>query len=483
MQITSFICNFAPLHNKTKYHFLQTFNGLSIMKAIKFNKALMLTAFAGLAFTSCSNSDDGDVKTPGNLTNYSFKLEKTAETFCSSNDITLGQKEQWYQKIQDFRGAGDEQNKQNHPYYFQHKDKAPTTDGNVDQAEKEFVLNYLSQHPNEGSTDFSHYNYYIQNVGGSYASYTTAPDMNNATSSVTGSNQMDFVEFKDQNGEWKHINDYNANYGPVALVLNTQITGARYHDSWGSNTWESKYKFYEIEYNGQKNLYLCFDYGTKKDGAGIAECCSDGVYNDWVIKVIPACDNDEPGNVDPVDPTPTPEQPSNEANGMVEVNLSAQDHKDEECSKLSVHVRDTCNFKVFIPVPATAYCEADDMYIVEKHYDKMSYNEQTTVMEREINGQNVTLTVTYVADGIYIESQGINAKVLEYCRNVYGDGITFEVWNYYNTEKLTREALLACLNQTSIEFTDKQPKEYKNTKVDINVDQTGKELDCTVTKK
>ncbi len=477
------------------------------MKALIFNKALLLTALAGLAFTSCSNNDDGDVEAPGNLTNYSFKLQKTAETFCSSNDIALGQNEDWYQKIQDFRTAGDEQNERNHPYYFLHKDKAPASNGNVDEAEKTFVLNYLSQHPNEGSTDFSHYNYYIQNVGGSKASYTTAPDMNNAKSSVIGSNQMDYLEFKNQNGEWKHFNDWNANYGPVALVLNTQITGARYHDSWGSNTWENKYKFYEIEYNGQKNLYLCFDYATKKDNAGIAECCTDGVYNDWVIKVIPACDDENNGgdvdptpDPDPVDPTPTPDpvdptptpdpdpaptpdKPSYENKGMVEVNLSAQDHKDEECSKLSVHVRDTCNFKVFIPVPATAYCEADDMYIVEKHYENMSYNEQTNVMEREINGQKVTLTVSYVADGIYIESQGINAKVLEYCRNVYGDGITFEVWNYYNIKKLTREELLKNLNEATIEFTDNQPYKYVNTIVAKNVDTKGNLLDCTVTKK
>ncbi len=472
------------------------------MKTLKLTKALMLTAFAGLAFTSCSNSDDGvDGNVPGNLTNYSFKLEKTAALQCSSNDIALAQNESRYQKIQDFINAGDDQNRVNHPYYFLHKDKCPADINKIDQAEKAFVLNYLAQHPNEGSTTFSHYNYYIQNVGGAYASYTTAPDMNNATQSVTGSNQMDDLKVKDQNGEWIHFLDYNANYGPVALVLNTQITGARYHDSWGSNNWENKYRFYEIEYNGQKNLYLCFDYATKKDG-NIPECCTDGVYNDWVVKVIPACDDEDNGggtvtpdpdpDPDPTpdptpDPDPDPVKPDQPVvvnnNGMVEVNLTAQDHKDEECSKLSVHVRDTCNFKVFIPVPATAYCEADDMYIVEKHYDKMSYNEQTNVMERVIDGQKVTLTVTYVAEGIYIESQGINAKVLQYCRNTYGDGITFEVWNYFNIEKLTRAQLIEKLNLSTIEFTDNQPKKYENTKVDDNVDANGNKLDCTVTKK
>lgn len=167
----------------------------------------------------------------------------------------------------------------------------------------------------------------------------------------------------------------------------------------------------------------------------------------------------------------------------MEVNLAAQDHKDDETSKLSVHVRDTVNFKVFIPVPATAYCAADDFYIVEKHYDNMSYNEQASTLEREINGQKVTIKLTYAPEGIYIESEGINAKVLEYCRNVYGDGITFEVWNAYNTEALSHLQLIQYLNQATIEFLDNQPGEYVNTIIDTNIDAEGNKLDCTVTKK
>ena len=471
------------------------------MKALKFNKALLLTAFAGLAFTSCSNSDDGDVETPGNLTNYSFKLQKTAETFCSSNDYTLGQWEEWYQKLCDFEKNSDNDLKNGgHSAYIKYKAYAPSESEDrgeaVSQAEYDYVMQYLKDHKDEGSKEFEHYNYYIQLVGKGNATYQTT-DWNNAVHTDMGPSKMDQLQVCDQNGNWKHFNDYNANDGKRTLVLNYKITDAKYHDSYGDQ-WYNYYKFYTIEYNGKKSMYLCFDYATHKD-SGNEDLQPDGIYDDWVIKVIPCCDINDNGepvdptpDPDPVDPTPTPDpvdptptpdpvQPSYENKGLVEVNLSAQDHKDEECSKLSVHVRDTCNFKVFIPVPATAYCEADDMYIVEKHYDNMSYNEQTNVMEREIDGQKVTLTVSYVADGIYIESQGINAKVLEYCRRVYGDGITFEVWNYYNIKKLTREELLECLNKATIEFTDELPYKYVNTIVAKNVDTKGNLLDCTVT--
>ena len=172
----------------------------------------------------------------------------------------------------------------------------------------------------------------------------------------------------------------------------------------------------------------------------------------------------------------------------MEVNLAAQDHKDEESSKLSVHVRDTVDFKVFIPVSNQYYCAKDDMFIVEKHYENLSYNEINSTLERVIDGQTVKLTVTYAAEGIYIESEGINAKVLKYCRNVFGDGITFEVWNYYNSS-ITRQQLLNLLNQSTIEFKPVQPREYINAfnKDEdgnyVNYDGEGNLLDCTVTKK
>lgn len=301
---------------------------------------------------------------------------------------------------------------------------------------------------------------------------------------MTGSNQIDYIELVNQDGVAKHINDYNANYGPRALVLNLKITGANYHDSWGdkNQTKTDKYKFYTINYNGKDNLYLCYDYATSKNSGETFD--GDGVYNDYVIKIIPACDEEV---IDP-DPTPDPSDPVVVTKGHVEVNLAANDHKDEESSKLSVHVRDTCDFKVFIPVADTYYCAKDDMYIVEKHYENMTYNNLATAMERTIDGQKVTLNVTYAQEGIYIESNGINSTVLKYLRNVYGDGITFEINNYYNPN-ITRTTLLELLNQSKIEFKNGTTADYRNTIAKdedgnlINKDSNGNLLDCIVARK
>ena len=469
------------------------------MKKINFGTMLAI-AVMGVGFASCSSNDD----LGGNDAPIEIKLANTAQLNCYSNDVVLGQWDSWYYKVQDYQNTGAEHRPASYNLFA---DKAPAQ-GNgeaVTDAERDAVFAYLENHPNEGSTEFNHYNYFIQFVGGSKKNYTTTEDQNGYPQTVWGAtNQMNQIKFKNQNGEYIHINDYNANYGPRALVLNLKITGASYEDSWGdkNKTKEDKYLFYEIEYNGQKNLYLCFDYATEKNSG--ETFAGDGVYDDYVIKIIPGCDEEEvtdPDPVDPVDPVdPDPVNPDDPTepdepavvvtNGHVEVNLSVKANTPD--SKLSVHVRDTCDFKVFIPVPAQYYCSADDMYIVEKHYENMSYNSLATTMEREIVGNKVTLNVTYAAEGIYIESNGINAEVLEYLRNVYGDGLTFEVNNYFNT-LITRNVLIAYLNQSTIEFKNGQPKEYINTIVEEyeddygniiqNVDAEGNKLDCVVTRK
>lgn len=449
-------------------------------------KTMLAAAIMAAGLASCSNSDD--LESNNGSAPIEFKLAKTVEMNCSSDDVVLGEWESWYYKVQDYQYTTKEHMPASYALFV---DKAPAQ-GNgeaVTTEEKDKVMAYLAAHPNEGSTEFNHYNYFIQYVGGSYTTYTSEQypelkDNNGASHSVTGTNHMDYIQFVNQNGETLHINDYNSGYGPRALVLNLKITGANYHDSWGDKDQikTDKYRFYTID----GNLYLCFDYATAKNSG--ENFAGDGVYNDYVIKITPACDepttppSPDPETPDPTDPDPEdPETPVVTVNnGHVEVNLAAKDYKDYEASKLSVHVRDTVNFKVFIPVPDQYYCAEDDMYIVEKHYDNMTYNNLSTTMEREIAGQKVTLSITYAAEGIYIESAGINSKVLEYCRNVYGDGLTFEVNNYYNAA-ITRANLIQALNQSTITFTDRKPKAYINTIIEDNKDAIGNLLDCVVT--
>ena len=168
---------------------------------------------------------------------------------------------------------------------------------------------------------------------------------------------------------------------------------------------------------------------------------------------------------DPDDPYNNPEKPEYYENkAHVEVNLSVNDEKetgDYIATKLSIHVRDTTDVEVFIPVGADYYCEADDMYIVELHDSVYVYNELTEQTQIEVAGQTVTLTVTFENGGIRVTTDGINADVLKYCRENFGDGITFEVWNYYK-DNTTRDDLKPSLDASTITFLDKEPDYYIN---------------------
>lgn len=487
------------------------------------SKFLMVAATiaSGLTLVACS-ADDAATSTATEASLADVQLVKAPKVAFKCSEGILGEDNRWYFKVQDYENT----TKEHMPaVYAKFVDGAPKK-GNgeaVTDDEKTFVLNYLDEHPNEGSTEFNHYNYFIQYVGGVNREYETTKDQNGADHKTGKStSQIDYIEFVDQNGTARHINDYNANGGPRALVLNCKITTAQYHDSWGDkdNTHSDKYRFYTIEYNGEKNLYLCYDYATAKNSGEFFG--GDGKYNDYVIKIIPGC-GDEEETTEPTDPTeeptvtpdpgdegdkkdpetpttpvvPTPSTVAKKAN--VEVNLAVQDHKDGELSsKLAVHVRDTANFKVFIPVELKDVCDVDDMYIVERHTEQsMTYNAgKTTTITRNIGGSydeesqqvvggtDVTLTITYTTQGIYVESKGINKEVLQYCRNVYNDGLTFEVYNYYNknlaNDEIGRSKLAELLNKATITFTDNQPAEYINTIKESNVVEDLL-LDCKVT--
>ena len=224
--------------------------------------------------------------------------------------------------------------------------------------------------------------------------------------------------------------------------------------------------------------------------------------NDIVFMVDPALpikdnpkEEDKKPDLPPAPtPDPTPDQPLPDptpavvgGQGSVEVNFSINDRQYEaNDTKLSIHVRDTTDVTVFIPTPADYYCPADDMLIVQKHDVAQAYNTTQTV-DMTINGNNVSLATTYSKDGITISTKGINADVLKYLRDTYGDGLTFEVNSYFATERLdangnkvkvTREELQNMLNKTTISFTN-TPKFYLNAFGVINGSIISN--DCSVT--
>lgn len=361
----------------------------------------------------------------------------------------------------------------------------------VSKDEYNFVINYIKEHPDEGGTECDLTTYFIQNVGSSLDTYSSEDypeliDWNNASHGMVGGNQMDYVVWSNT-----HINDYNATSGPRALCVNIPLTDPYYRESWGDHSRDIKdaYKFYTIKYNGKTNLYLCFDYRSEKNSKEYFG--GDGVYNDWVIKIIPADGSpittpDEPDDPDePDEPIIDPIEPVVPViTDEVEVNLSVNDEKEEGdyiATKLSIHIRALTDVEVFIPVKQEYYCDVDDMAIVMSHQLDPNYQYsnpgQTSITNGytytyTIAGQPLNVTVTYEANGIRVKTNGVNQAMLDYLQETYQDGVTVEVWNYFNDAipqkeddhivrtPIDRDNLKPMLDQSTVTFTSTEHPAY-----------------------
>lgn len=268
-----------------------------------------------------------------------------------------------------------------------------------------------------------------------------------------------------------------------------------------------------IEVDGE--YYVCFDfYADNRDNPGATAnkdhyIDRDWVFNDWIVKISPAYHKGETPET-PVDPKPEipgggevtiPDEPlvtfpslngvciacGHEAHDNeyceecqdgectapkktldeVEVNL-ALDKKNDDLleSHLSMHVRSATDVEVFIPVPAQYYCAADDMAIVMDHVENFVHGGPYST-QYEIGENIVTLNVEFTDGGIRVWTEGITQDVIDYCWENFGDGVTFEVWNYFNDPEtglpyISMEELKGYLDQATVRFIDKVPGQYVN---------------------
>lgn len=227
----------------------------------------------------------------------------------------------------------------------------------------------------------------------------------------------------------------------------------------------------------------------------------------------PECDEHEGCNPPAVEPDPeTPDQPGDETpetpdtpavwEDEVEVNLSLDKKDGYHSSHLSIHVRSETDVDIFIPIPEKYLYKNDDLLIARSKQEGHVIYGGPKFAEYEIDGMfedsgeyhtfKVTLYCEYTNEagepGIHVWTDGINEKccgysVIDLCRAKYGDGLTFEIWNYFSLPELVAsidfELLQECMNKATIKFLDKTPDAYINA---FNEDENGKkfEYDCTV---
>ena len=354
---------------------------------------------------------------------------------------------------------------------------------------------------------------------------------------VWGSNQMNHLLAYSYSGkEYAHIKDFNSGDNQTTytddetseIYLGTMLMknmGTEIDDTpqfLYHNSTDSKYHNQYVIIPGSvidpslsAYYYVGFDfYATTPEGQEANKNMSverNWVFNDWIVRISPAELKDStPTPPDPPTP-PTPPTPDDEEVDEVEVNLSVNDEKEADdyiATKLSIHIRSLTDVEVFIPVERDYYCDVDDMAIVLSHNLDINYQYSNPGQASIQNGYTYTYTVageyvkdgetftaneeihvfvTYEEGGIRVKTQGMTQAALDYLQYTYNDGITFEVWNYFNSEiindaletiPVTRADLKPMFDQSTVTFTaSDHPKQYVNAfamlyeyrKVDLHV--------------
>lgn len=300
--------------------------------------------------------------------------------------------------------------------------------------------------------------------------------------------QYEFIwNFNNGNNTMTYTDDVtHQEYYGTMLVKNVGTDGRDEQFAY-YNKLDNKYHYEYIVLKIDGSYYIGFDFyahGTDVNPYSKNQDVErDWVFDDWIVKVSPAQPlNGEQEDTDLHEATEGPANPEDPGlrKGEVEVNLSINAERDENdyiFTKLSLHIRDTTDVEVFIPVTPEYYCEADDMDIVLSHQQGMElHSPQPDRIEYNINGHVVVATVSYEATGIRIVTEGVTPAVLKYLRDSYADGLTIQVWNYYNEYALAqgRMELKKMLDKSIITFQSK-PDRYVNAIVEDNP------LDCVVT--
>lgn len=351
-----------------------------------------------------------------------------------------------------------------------------------------------------------------------YTDYNHTDDYANYELVTNSGHLNNYYQKQNPNGSQERINETtlmtDMEYGTYDEMKGKQF---RWYVNCHENLHWSEYIVVEVD----GSYYICFDFacGHKEndvDGNPGRGCTvNDWDYNDWVLKISPAgpqpdvwtgdepqeetcdkcehprhddqpcpdceegtvCHPEEPGDLDPEEPGDLdPDSPKHQHNDEVEINLGVDEKDGYKESHLSIHVRSVTDVEVFIPVPAQYYCDADDMAIVLEHAEDFMIHGGPLQTQFNVNGTVVTLNLEFQAGGIRIWTDGIDENVINFCREKYDDGITFEVWNYFN-DAVDFELLKSYLNQATVKFLDKLPGAYINAFGEENFQEN---KDCTV---
>ena len=318
------------------------------------------------------------------------------------------------------------------------------------EEEKAGILDYVRKNPG-ASVEWPGYTcYFVQHVISAHNKYGYTDKNGAQHNDIDGSEHLNLLQIKDNNGNYTHVNNFNSgkceNDATHNAALMTDMTqgfqGARAHDSYG-NTDVDNWRLYYWK----GNYYLGIDYKMVK---GDGKIDPDGIYDDWIVKIIPGKGETPvvPSTPDPnpapkpePTPTPTPEPTPVVREGEVEFDIHQQEHKDWNEIKTSIHVRDTAAVHVFLPIPIESQAVSDDFDIRTGNVYQYVENIEAK-FEFEGKEFSFPVKINHTATGIdiLIDCTTADAKeALKLARGVFDDGITFEIHSYVNPDVATEQ--------------------------------------------
>ncbi len=300
------------------------------------------------------------------------------------------------------------------------------------------VLIYIASNSDKGVEWPGWTYYYIQHVGGAHHMYSYK-DWNGAEhNGIDGSSSQEYLQVLENSGNWQHVYNFNAGKCDNAATGNAALmtdgfNGAKTLSEYASSTVQNWRLF---KFKGE--YYLGLDYSQKK---GDGEIPADGIYDDWVVKIIPGAGEIIPENpTDPEDPTDDPTDPTDPTDdpadptvqgGSVEFDVHQQEHNSWKEIKTSIHLRDTVNVRIFIPIEKEYQAVADDFDI--RNGQDYFYIEEVEQSKFTIAGKEYTVEthINHTDAGIEILIGGAEmAQALKDARGIYDDGLTFEIHSY-----------------------------------------------------
>lgn len=406
-------------------------NNFALSKNINTNNNIMKNYFylaaiaAAIVFSSCSSEDELEPNKQSILAENISSFGKHSSTV----DVTIGSKKGFIARGVDVNGN-----------MWQFMPEYPTSEEITE------VMAYISNQVNPTSVTWPGWTfYYVQHVDGAHHKYSYK-DWNGAMhDNIDGTASMEHLQILENSGSWAHAYNFNAGKCDNSATHNSVLMTDGFNDAKTLNEYSSSTISKWCLFKYKDEYYLGFDFDSKK---GDGEIPGDGIYDDWVVKIVPGVGekypdggNDNGGNDNGGNDNGGNDDGGNDDGGYsgqvpsVEVDIHHQDHKNWNEIKTSIHLRDTVNVRLFIPVEKQYQAVPDDFDIrTGEDYTYLAQETQELVKVKYIIASKefeVEVQVNHRADGIEILLAGADcAEALRYARGIYGDGLTFEIHSY-----------------------------------------------------